>query len=236
MQPCGHPAGVGRGQQLGEHRSGVPVDVPETALPVAPAGPPRDPGDDDRGRSSERGRPDPNERVIVRVVVMHARGQGRAVGNGDVHLQREAATGGPRGPEQPGRVGPIHGSHDPGGEVEQPRELWYVGSGDGDVRSARHHGEGRSRRARQFSRKLQTGERRFVSLVEPGESSEIVHLEVRHDPGVVDRRIPLLARLVRGEPMKGSRCGLDRTAPGRRPRSLPRHGAQGSGRSSQAPR
>src|SRR6266542_284961 len=52
----GRDAGIGKGQELPEHRAGIPVDVPEPALAVLPAGAPGDPGDHDERASGPRER------------------------------------------------------------------------------------------------------------------------------------------------------------------------------------
>ncbi len=63
------------GQHVGKHGPGVPVDVPVSPLAVAPAGAPRDAGDDEGGRIPARRRSDLHERVVLRVVPVHAGGQ-----------------------------------------------------------------------------------------------------------------------------------------------------------------
>ena len=153
----GEPRGVGHREQLGEHRAGVPVDVAVATLAVAPPGAPRDAGDDEGGRVSARRRPDLHEGVVVRVVPVHARGQRRALGHGDVQLEREAAARRSGGAEQPGPVRPLHRSHHARGQMEQPGEVRQIQFGGGDVRGAREHGDGRGRRGRQVARQRHAG-------------------------------------------------------------------------------
>ena len=63
---------AGQRERLGEHRAGVPVEVAEAALGVLPAGAPRDAGDDQRRRVAVRRWPDRAQRVVDRVVPVHA--------------------------------------------------------------------------------------------------------------------------------------------------------------------
>ena len=80
-------------ERLGEHRAGVPVDVPEAALGVAPAGAPRHAGDDQRRGLAVRGRRDPDQRMLDRVVPVHAVGHAFDAAGRHVELQREAPAG-----------------------------------------------------------------------------------------------------------------------------------------------
>ena len=203
------PGGVGHREQLGEHRAGVPIDVPVPALAVAPAGAPRDAGDDEGGRVPARRRPDLHEGVVVRVVPVHARGQLHAVGHGDVDLEREAAARGPGGAEQPGRVRPLRRPHDPRGQVEQPGELRQVQLGGGDVRGAREHGDGRRRRGRQVAGERHARQRPRVPLEEPREAIEVVDLEVLHDARVVDGHGPHEIGVLAGGLVPAPRVGRE---------------------------
>ena len=123
--------GVRDREELREHRAGIPIDVTEPALTVPPAGPPRDPGDDDDGSLAARWRPDPHEGVVFRVIPVHAwRQVGTAVGYRDVQLEWEPPARGAGGAEQPRRAlaefpslrvtVTHHRAHDAGGQVQQP--------------------------------------------------------------------------------------------------------------------
>jgi len=186
VQPGSEPGGVRHGEELGEHRAGIPVDVPEPAFPVPPAGPPWDAGDRDRGRAHARWRSDPDEGVIGRVVPVDTRRHGRALGSGDVQLEGEATARRPGRAEQPGRVRPRHRSHHARGEVEQAGELRQVHlAGDGR-RGAGKHRDGRGIRRRQTTGERQAGERRLVPLEEPREARQVVDLEVHQHARVDD--------------------------------------------------
>ena len=108
---------MGDGEHLAEHGAGVPIHVAVSALAVAPARAPGDSGDDQGGRTTPGGRRDPHEGMLARVVPMHAGRHVHAIGDSDVHLQREAAARGPGGTEQPGRVRPRHRAHHACGKV-----------------------------------------------------------------------------------------------------------------------
>ena len=74
VQPGGQAGRVGQRQELGQHGAGVPVDVPVAAFAVAPAGAPRDAGDD-HGRAAARpGRRWPGRRRSVAGRPARARG------------------------------------------------------------------------------------------------------------------------------------------------------------------
>ena len=74
--------GVRDREELREHRAGIPIDVTEPALPVPPAGAPRDAGDDDDGSVAAGRRPDPHEGVILRVDTSARRAADRDVPSG----------------------------------------------------------------------------------------------------------------------------------------------------------
>ena len=188
---------IGERQELGEHRAGVPVHVPVPPLPVAPARPPRDPGDDHRRHAARRRRSDLHERVVLGVVPVHAGGQLRPLGHGDVELQREPAARRPCRPEQPRRVRTHAGPRHTGGQVEQTGELREVEHARRDVRGPREDGDGRRRRRRQLAGERDPGQLLCVPLVEPGQPVGVVHDEVVHHAGVVDRRFPDTVRIAR---------------------------------------
>jgi hypothetical protein len=72
IQPRRDP-GRSRGcERLREHRARIPVDVAVATLAVPPPGAPRNAGHDDRRRPRPRRWPDSHERVLVRVVPVHA--------------------------------------------------------------------------------------------------------------------------------------------------------------------
>ncbi len=152
----GEPRGPGDGEELAEHRSCIPVHVPVSALSVAPAGAPRDPGDDERRRIPARWRSDLHDRVVLRVVPVHARRHSHALRNGDVHLQGETTARGPGGAEQPGRVRSLRRADDPGRQMQQAGELGQIQPRAGDVRGAGEHGDRRCRGGRQVPRKGQS--------------------------------------------------------------------------------
>ena len=186
----GEPRGLGDGEELAEHRSCIPVHVPVSALSVAPAGAPRDPGDDERRRIAARRRSDLHDRVVLRVVPVHARRHSHALRNGDVHLQGETTARGPGGAEQPGRVRSLRRADDPGRQMQQAGELGQIQPRAGDVRGAGEHGDRRSRGGRQVPRKGQSWQRLAVPLVEPREAIQVVGLEALDHARVVDRRRP----------------------------------------------
>ena len=194
VQPRGEPCGVGHREQLREHGARIPVHVPEATFAVAPPGAPRDAGDHEGGRTGSRRRPNPNEGVVERVVPVHPRGQLRALGHGDVDLEREATARGPGGAEQPGPVRPLHRAHDPRGQVQQPGEVRQVHLRAGDLGGARHHGDRRRRRGGEVPRERQAGQRPLVPLVEPREAIQVVHLEVLQHARIVDRARPTRGR------------------------------------------
>ena len=201
--------GVRDREELREHRAGIPIDVTEPALPVPPAGPPRDTGDDDDGSVAAGRRPDPHEGVILRVIPVHAGWQvGTAVGHRDVELEREPPARGTRGAEQPRRALPElpslrvtvkhHGAHDAGGQVQQPREVREVDRRGGDLGGAGEHAHGRRRRGRKVAGERHPGQVLPVPLVEPRQAIQVVDLEVPQHPRVVDGYGPHEVGLVAG--------------------------------------
>ena len=183
-QPRGNAGGIGERQHLGKHRARIPIDVPVSALSVFPAGAPGDAGDDERRRTAARRRTHLQQDVILRVVPMHPGGQGRADRHRGVDLQWEPPARGPRGAEQPRPVGPFHRSHHTGGKMQQTGEMRKVELRRRDLGRPREHADGRRRRGRQGSRQFYPWQRPLISLVEPGDTIEVVHLEVLHHAGV----------------------------------------------------
>jgi hypothetical protein len=179
--------------------------MPVAALPVPPARSPRDPRDD-HGRGAAPGRwSDPHERVVLRVVPMNAGRERRPLGDSDVELQRESAPCRSRRPEQPRRVRANGGPNDAGGQMEQARQLREVERARPDVRRSGEDGDGLRRRRRQLARERDRRELVHVALVEPGKPVDVIHHEVTHDAGVVDRWVPHVIGVigtVGGEPVK----------------------------------
>ena len=188
VQPGGETGGVGHGQELSEHRAGVPVDVAVPAFAIAPSGAPRDTGDDDHRRLALGRRPHLDQGVVGRVVPVHPRRERGALRHRHVQLERETAARRPGRSEQPRAVRPRHRAHDPRRQVEHPRELREIRLGGGGVRGAREHGHRRGRGRGEVTREGQPGQRRPVSLVEPGQAAQVVHLDVRPYAGVVHGR------------------------------------------------
>lgn len=92
---------VGEGERLGQHGAGVPVDVAEAALAVAPAGAPRHPRDDDGHGVTRRRRAEHDESMGLRVVPVQSRLQPVDRGparDGDV--EPRAGSGPPRSPRR----------------------------------------------------------------------------------------------------------------------------------------
>ena len=205
----GEPGGIGRREQLGEHRSGVPIHVPVPSLAVPPPGAPRDAGHDEGGGVAARRRPDLHEGVIERVVPVQPRGQLHAVRHGDVHLEGEAGARGPGGAEQPGRERPLLRPHHPSGQVEQPGELRQIDRGPGDVRGAGEHGDGRSRGGRQVAGERHARQFHRVPLEEPREAIDVVGLEFPHDARVVDGDGPDEIVVLAGGLVPAPRVGRD---------------------------
>ena len=241
VQPRDQAGGVGHRKELSNHGAGVPIHMPVPTLTVAPPRAPWDACDDEGGRACTRWRPDQHEGVFGWVVPVHARGHLDALGRGEVQLEGEAAARGPRGAEQPRRGWSNHRSHDACRQVEQTGEVRRVQDGGGDVGGAREHGDAGGGGRRQAPRKRHSGQRRLVSLVEPGEAIHVVGLEVLQHPRIVDRLVPLTPGLVGGQPMQRLRCVLNvglashaeqlRQTDRDRPRTLGRvrdHGVRGS--------
>jgi hypothetical protein len=208
VQPGGDTGGVRGREQLGQHGAGVPQHVPVAPFAVAPAGAPRDAGDHDRRGVAARRRADPDQGVLVRVVPVHAGGQRRSVGDGDVELQREAAARGSGGAEQIRAVGTLDRADHAGRQVQQPGEPARVELGGGDVGRAREDGDGGRRGGGQIPRQGYAGQVTRVPLVEPGQPVEVVDLEVPDHPGVVDGVRPLATRLVGGQAVQRLCRGL----------------------------
>ena len=143
-------------ERLREHRPGVPVDVAEAALGVAPAGAPGHAGDDERGRLARRGRPDLQQRVSDRVVPVDSVGEAVDAAGRDVQLEREAPAGrAGRAQQQRRAVLALDDAHDARREVQQPRERGNVEGGRRSV-PGEHGGRGGGRRrpvARQLERR-----------------------------------------------------------------------------------
>ena len=224
VQPGRQARRVGERQQLGQHRAGVPVHVPVAAFGVAPAGAPRDAGDHDGRAAAVRWRADLHERMLQRVVPVHARGQRAARRHRDVQLQREPAAGRPGGAERVDPVVPVHGAHHAGGQVEQAGEVRQVQGRGLDRRDAGQHGHGRLGGRGQVPRQRHAGHRLRVPLDEPREAGHVVGLQILHDPGIVDGYVPVPAGRVGGQPVQCLRRGFHTQVsdPGRTLRSAER--------------
>ena len=208
VQPGGQAGRVGERQELGQHRAGVPVDVPVAAFPVAPAGAPRDTGDEHGGPAAARRRTDLHERVLERVVPVHAGGQRAARRHRDVQLQRETTARRPGGAERVDPVVPFHDAHHAGGQVEQAGKVRQVQGRALDLRGARQHGHGRFGGPGQFPGQRRDRQPFGVPLDKPREAGHVVGFQVLHDPGVVDGFVPFPAGLVGGQPVQRLRCGF----------------------------
>ena len=145
---CGHAVGVGGRQQVGQHRAGVPPQVPPPPFPVLPTGPEGDAGQHQghvvaHVHPSAQGYQGVVEGVVVVDVVIH-----------DVHLHRVQVAGRHRGPE-PDRI-TVGRAGDPGhtGGKEQQRAEQTLVEGFGlarrpDSTSAAGNDEHRSSRGRE---------------------------------------------------------------------------------------
>ena len=228
--------------RLAEHRSGVPVHVPVSALPcIASPGAPRDPGDDERRRIPARWRSDPHEGVVLsgrtsaRPQALHA------LRNGDVDLEGSdrPRTSAARNNQESRTVARSCG-RTPADRCNR-RESWGRSSPvRADVRGAGEHGDRRSRGGTAGSEEGPvSGSDRPRPLVEPRETIRVVGLRALDHARVVDRA-PSTSRcaesanaLIDGrEPMQRLRRGLHsprfsrarrvRTVSDSRGRELPR--------------
>ena len=202
------PGRVCGGEELGEHRAHVPVDVPVAALAVTPARAPGNAGDDDRRRAGARWRADLQERVVLRVVPVHARRERAALRHGDVDLEGRAGARRARGAEEPGAVRPRGLAHHTRGQVQEARELRQVELRRFDLGRAGEHRNSRRRRGGQLTRQLHARQRLGVALVEPRQPLDLVRDEVLQDAWVAERLVPVAPGLVRGQPVQRLRRRL----------------------------
>ena len=177
-------------QGLGEHRAGIPVDVPQAALGVFPAGPPRDAGDDQRRGRASRRRADVNEPVADWVIPMHAvRKTGHPTGR-DVDLEREAPAGRSGRPEQPSPASQLLDTNDSRGEVEQPGESGQI---DGGRRCNMPAGQDGGRRSQDWSPiawQLDDRQTGRIRLARRRQACHVQRDEVRQQARVADRDGP----------------------------------------------
>ena len=149
----GIEAGAGGGRlQLGEQRAGVPVEVPPSALGVAPAGAPRDARHDQsrRRHRSARGRPG-TRACSLAVVPVHAVGHAVDATRAGIDLEREARAGRAGGAEEDASLAALRRSG-------RPRRR---GRGPGPTRRRRAlRGRRAARRAPPPSRRSETGRSR----------------------------------------------------------------------------
>ena len=166
---------------LRQHRAGVPVDVAEAALGVAPAGAPGNAGDDERRRSRPPARgPICSSAWFGGIEPVHAVGKALDAAGGDVELEREAPAGRPRRAEEVApAVGALGDAHDAGREVQHAREAGEIERGA----AAPRHGPARTAvvgaaAGRPAARQLDGREPGRVGLAECRERREVVRLEV----------------------------------------------------------
>jgi hypothetical protein len=199
-QPRAQAARLGQRERLRKHRAGVPVEVAETALRIAPAGAPWHPRDDERRRVAGGRGADPHQRMADRVVPMHAVGQTRETPGRDIYLEREAPAGRARRAQQQARaVVTLHDPHDARGDVQQPRQRRETQRAMRRAVPAGQHGGGRSGDRRPGTRQLGRRQPVRIGLAGRGQRGGIVRHEVLPDEWVVDGRRPLPLRRVRGQ-------------------------------------
>ena len=205
--------------------------MPEPALPIPPAGAPRNPSDNDRNRSrasthtSSRGtphrqpapprrRPHLNERVLHRVVPMHPRRQVvESVRNRNVKLQRKPPTRRTRRTEQKVPPLPLRRPHDPRGQMQNPAKPGKIKPGRRTrTRPVPCTGQNRKRRQRsdrQLARQPRARQSTVVPLSRQRPTPHVVGHEIPQQPRVILHVIPAPAGFVRRQTMQKMRCRFD---------------------------
>ncbi len=195
QEPGQIAARFGEGECVREHRAGVPVEVPEPALRVPPARPPRDPGDHDgRGVAGCRGS-DVAERMSQRVIPVDAIAQPGDATRRQIQLEREQTAGRPGGAKQEPPAVPAHGdAHDPGREVEEAGEPFQVEWPRNRSVAPCEEVDRRSADERPCRRQLDRGKAVWIDLAMGRERRAVVGGEVLPYQRMVDRQRPIDSR------------------------------------------
>jgi len=189
-------------EDVGQHRSGVPVQVAEPAFGITPARAPWDARDDERGRLALWRRSDLNEGVLQRIEPVDAVGKAVDAARRHVELERELPAGGSRRAEAVAPPVLVLGEpHDTRREVQQARQPLEVARTRRRAVPAREHRARRPGRSRPAARKLDHRQARRIRLAVRWERRQHVGLKVPQDARIFDGPIPLAPGLVRGEPV-----------------------------------